>query len=124
MKQIYNIKEIKDKIIINSMLSQGELYQVYSDNSFIVFTIEDVSEGFQHSKEEICINRFEKNKDDETLLKLGIITKQEYNEAVKQEEIRFEEYCNKQDENDKLRVTEIELNQLKNLKEKYENKKV
>lgn len=117
--EIKNINDLKGKTITNIKLNCGELWLKFSDNTFVVLVVNDITEGFGYTKNEVNANQYGKNNTEHILVDLGIITEHEYKEACEQEEmehkIRLEERYNQEEE----RIKDFELEELERIKSKY-----
>lgn len=117
--EIRNIDELKGKTISDIKPNCGDLWLKFSDNTFAVLVVNDTTEGFGHTRNEVNIDKFGRGETDHMLVDLGIISKEEHEEACQREE---EEYRKRQEVKDRLereRTENIELEQLEKLKFKY-----
>lgn len=117
--EIININELKGKTISDLKLDCGDLWLKFTDNTFTVLVVNDITEVFGHPKYEVNINQYGTNKTDHTLIDLGLISKNEYEEACKHEEIEYQKRQEERDNQEKERIKNIELEQLEKLKSKY-----
>jgi len=99
--------------------SFGDVYISFTDGTFIILTIEDRHDGFAYSSPRVGVQDYLSDTD-EGLLNIGVITRAEYDEALLEEERerleRQKQYAFQISETTRQR----ELQQLKDLKEKYE----
>jgi len=117
--EIKNIKELKGKTIYDLKLSCGDLWLKFTDNTFAVLVVNDITEGFGYTKNEVNINQYGKDNTDHTLVDLSLISENEYKEACEQEEIEYQKRQDERDKQEKERIKNIELEQLEKLKSKY-----
>jgi hypothetical protein len=117
--EIKNIHELKGKTISDLKLDCSELWLKFTDNTFAVLVVNDITEGFGHTRNEVNINQYSKDKTDHTLVDLGLISENEYKEACKQEEIEYQKRQEERENQEKERVKNYELEQLGKLKSKY-----
>ncbi|AGO48542.1 hypothetical protein Phi18:3_gp030 [Cellulophaga phage phi18:3] len=118
-KEITELKDLKGKTIVDTKMSCGELWIKFSDDTFAVFIVNNITEGFGHTKEEVNLYQYGKDETEHTLLELGLITKQEYEKACKDEELRYKKLEEKREKEQQDRIKRIELEQLENLSKKY-----
>lgn len=118
--QIKNLKELKGKNISDVVSSYGDLYFKFDDNTFAVLIPKDITEGFGYTKTEVNIEDFPIDKTNGSLVDIGIISKEEYLEALEQEEKIEKEIEEKREKEYQERLKKHELEQLKSLKQKYE----
>ena len=119
MKEIKDFDDLKGKTIIDYVKDGDELWIKYSDDSFSVFVINDITEGFGYRKEEIGLNHYSKNNTDRPLVELGFISEEECESALKQEEIECEKHHKESILKEEKRVEDYEKEQLRILSEKY-----
>lgn len=119
MKQITDIEKLKGKIIIDAIQDSSDLWLKFSDNSFVVLVVNDITEGFGYRKEEVSLDQYGKDKTEYTLVKLGLITKQEHKDACDAEEKEQEKREQEREQKERKRIEEYELEQLKKLSDKY-----
>jgi len=117
--EIKNINELKGKTISDLKLGGGDLWLKFTDNTFVVLVVEDTTEGFGYTRNEVSISQYGKDKTDHTLVDLGIISKKEHKEACEQMEIEYQKRLEEQDNQQKEIIKNIELEQLSKLKLKY-----
>ena len=55
--EINNIKELKGKTISDLKLDCGDLWLKFTDNTFAVLVVNDITEGFGYTRNEININQ-------------------------------------------------------------------
>ena len=119
MKQITDIEKLKGKTITDAIQDSYDLWLKFSDNSFAVLVVNDITEGFGYRKEEVSLDQYGKDKTEYTLVKLGLITEQEYKDACDAEEKESQKREQEREEKERKRVEEYELEQLKKLSDKY-----
>lgn len=117
--QISNINELKGKTISDFKLDCGDLWLKFTDNTFVVLVVNDITEGFGYTRNEVNINQYGKDNTDHTLVYLGLISEDEYKEARKQEEIEYQKRQDERDKQEKDRIKIVELEQFEKLKSKY-----
>lgn len=117
---IKNINELKGKTITDVKLYSGELWLKFTDKTFTVLVVNDITEGFEYTKNEVNIYQYDKDNTEHTLVDLGIISEKEYEEACKQEELEYQKRQEERNNQEKERIKNIELEQLEKLKSKYE----
>ena len=117
--EIKNIHELKGKTISDLKLDCRELWLKFTDNTFAVLVVNDITEGFGHTRNEVNINQYGKDKTNHTLVDLGLISQNEYKEACEQEEIEYRKRQEERENQEKERVKNYELEQLGKLKSKY-----
>jgi hypothetical protein len=116
--EIKKIKDLKGKTISDLKLD-GDLWLKFTDGTFAVLVVNDITEGFGYTRNEVNIYKYGKDKTEETLVDLGIITKKEHEQAIREREI---EYKKREDERIAEREESIrksELEQFKKIKSKY-----
>ena len=114
-KEITNLKDLKGKTIVDTKMDCGDLWIKFSDNTFAVFIVNDITEGFGHRKKEVNLYQYGKDETEHTLVELGLITEQEYQKACEEEELRYK----KREKEEQERIKRIELEQLEKLSKKY-----
>lgn len=119
MKQIIDIEKLKGKTITDVIQDSYDLWLKFSDNSFAVLVVNDITEGFGYSKEEVNLDQYGKDNTDYTLVKLGLITEKEYKYACDLYEKEEEKREQQREEKERKRIEEYELEQLKKLSDKY-----
>lgn len=106
---------------IDKVVSDGdELYIRFSDNRFVVFHIEDDSNGFGYHRSSIRVDEYSKDSTDKNLVDLGVISITEYQESIKKEEEELELRILENEKQLKENTKRSELEELKRLKQKYE----
>ena len=124
MKQIFDKKEIIGKKVSDVIIPEGsyqDLWVKFDDNSFVVFTIDDITEGFGYAKQKLSISDDIKNNEDRELLELKLITKEEFEYARNERERISSEYHEEQQLKYKKMIEDSEKDQYNKLKEKYGN---
>jgi len=117
--EITKLKDLKGKTIVDTKMYCGDLWVKFSDNTFAVFIVNDITEGFGHRKEEVNLYQYGKDETEHTLLELGLITKQEYEKACEEEELRYKKREEEREKEEQDRIKRIELEQLDKLSKKY-----
>lgn len=117
--EIKNIEDLKGKIISEVKLDCGDLWLKFSDNTFAVLVVNDITEGFGYPKHEVGIEKHGRNKTDSTLVELGLITQKEFTDACEQENLEYKKYEEERERKEQERIKKIELEQLEKLKSKY-----
>jgi len=121
MKQLFKAEELVGKTIEKFIFPEhayDDLWLKFTDNSFVVIYIKNISRGFE-VKELISISDSEVESSSEELVTLGVITEKQYNKAVADEKAA-REIQSKQDE--LIRLQQIEKDEkdlLVRLKKKY-----
>lgn len=119
-KQIKKLEELKGKQISNLFIYCDELYLKFSDNTFAVLIPKNITEGFGSAKTEVNIEEYDIDKSNKILVENGIISEEEYLEALKKEEELEKELEEKYKREHQERIEKYELEQLRILKQKYE----
>ena len=119
--QILTIEGLVGKKIYKCVYSCGDLYIRFLDNTFSVLTIRDTTEGFGYEQQEVKVDDYGTNKSDFALVELGLVTKSEYEESCKNDEMDRETDRLQRQKEDEEFIKEIELKKLKELKSKYES---
>jgi len=123
MKQLFKHKYTEGKTIKKLILpdENRKMWISFTDNTFIVFNIDNIGGGFSYDRFVIVTDIYTKNSTDEELVELGFITKQEHEDAVKKSNDEWLEHCRLRDLEDKERERKYELEQLQKLQEKYKD---
>jgi hypothetical protein len=119
MKNITKIKDLRGRTIVDTKTYCGDLWLKFSDNSFAVLVVNDITEGFGYRKEEVNLYQYGKDKTEYTLVKIGLITEQEYKIACYEEEKENEKRQQERQEEERKRIEQHELEHLKKLSDKY-----
>jgi hypothetical protein len=117
--EITKIDQLKGKKISNLKLDCGELWLKFTDNTFAVLVVNDITEPFGYNKNEVNINQYIKDETDYALVDLGLISEKEYKEACDKEEIEYQKRQDERNKKEEERVKNIELEQFENIKSKY-----
>lgn len=117
--EIKNIDELKGKTISDLKLDCSELWLKFTDNTFAVLVVNDITEGFGHTRNEVNINQYSKDETDHTLVDLCLISENEYKGACEQEEVEYQKRQYERDNQETERIKNYELEQLEKLKSKY-----
>lgn len=91
--EIKNIEELKGKTIANIKLDCGDLWLKFTDNTFTVLVVEDITEEIGFNQNGINIRQEREDDIDHMLVELDIISEEEYDKIHKQE-LRDEEKRN------------------------------
>lgn len=118
--EISNLNDLKGKTIVDFKLNCGDLWLKFSDNTFGVLVVHDISEPYGYTKNEVNLYEYGKGKTESTLVELGLISKQEYDEACKQQEIEYMERELQYEKERNEKIKQYELEQLEKLKSKYD----
>ena len=86
MKQLVKITDLINKTISKTIKSNDELYIKFMDDSFVVFEINNNTEGFGYDKKSIEISDYIRDNTYHELVELGLITKKDFTDAVLQED--------------------------------------
>ena len=116
--KIQNIKDLKGKTISDVKLD-GDMYIKFTDNSFVVLKVNDISEGFGYTKNEVNICDETMDYTDHNLVDLNLISKKEHEDAVEQEELEYKKLQEKREQERLDYIKKVELEQLEILKSKY-----
>ena len=111
MNQILKAEQIVGKTISNVISGERDLYIKFSDGSFCVFENNNLTEGYGYIKHAIEISDYPLTKTSFELIKLGIITKDEYDIAVKDRETEWEIQKLQRIVDEKARQEDSELEQ-------------
>jgi hypothetical protein len=117
--EITKFKDLKGKTIVNTKSYCGDLWVKFSDNTFAVFVVNDITKAFGWREEEVSLNQYSKDKSEITLVELGLITRQEYEEACEEEELMRKKMHEEQEIEEEKRVKEYELKQFELFRKKY-----
>jgi hypothetical protein len=119
--QIKSLINLNGKTIIDVKKHCDDLWLKFSDNTFAVLVINDITKGFGQTKTEIDLDEYSRDKTEYILVELGLISKQEYDEAIEQDKLEEEIYAKKREIEEKERIEKYELEQLEKLLLKYKN---
>ena len=124
MKQIKKEEELVGKTIAQVIMPKehyDEVWIKFTDRSFVVFDVNDISSGYESSKYLMTIETMDQDHTNEEFVQLGLISPQEYTKALEERERRYEENCaeREREENAWREARDKEL--LKNLQKKYPN---
>jgi len=117
--EIKNLAALKGKTIIEVKNEGGELWLKFSDNTFAVMVVNDITESFGYTKTEVNLYKYGKDKTDHILVDFGLISENEYKLACHQEELEFKNRIAERVNAENERLKKYELWQLENLKTKY-----
>ena len=118
-KEIRDIKQVKGKLIDSTKIVRGDLWIKFSDSTFIILACNDITEGFGYKREEVNVRRWEADETSTTLLDMGLISKDDHEKAIEEEEKETERRKKERELKEIDRIKKIELEQLKKLNEKY-----
>lgn len=121
LKEVKKLFGLKGRTIADTRESRGELWIKFTDDSFVVLVVKDKSEPHGYRRDAVCVNDYEKDATDEELVDLGLITRKEYDDANKQEEVAREERHKQYEEEIRLKNEAYELKQLEILSNKYKS---
>jgi hypothetical protein len=108
--EIKKMSELIGKTISNFHSDGEDVYFTFTDGTFVVLTIHDITEGFGHQKSEINISKYGTDETNSVLVELGIVSEEIHKDACRREE---EEWERKREEektryDDVLRKRELE----------------
>ena len=113
MKQLLTSEEIIGKKITGIFSDYNELFLKLNADEFVVLEVKDTTEGFGQTTTKVSISDYKKDFTCSALLKLKLITEDEYTDAVKNQE---KEWKLHRIESDRARQAEFELQE----REQYE----
>ena len=119
MNQILEVTQIIGKTISNVISGERDLYIKFSDNSFCIFENKDVTEGYGYPQHVIEIDDYPKNNTCCELVELGVISKNEYDLAIKEEEIEYEKRRLERANEEKTRQEALEYKEFIRLNAKF-----
>ena len=123
MKQLFEEKELIGKTISKTLFSGDELWIKFIDDSFVQFKSTCESYGFgDYSDYHLKISDYEIDNTFPELFELGLITKKEYDKAVKDTHRKWEKENEIRIKEAKEKHIAEELQLLNELKQKYEGK--
>lgn len=122
MKQLFEEKELIGKTISKTHFSGDELWIRFIDDSFVIFKSTCESYGFDYSDYYLKISDYKIDNTCHELVDLGLITKKEYDKAVKVENRKWEKENEIRIKESKEKHIAEELQLLNELKQKYEGK--
>lgn len=123
LKQIFNHQELIGKTIEQIIIpkySYQDLWIKFTDQSFVVLDVNDVTQGFGQQKEIVNISSYTIDNTNKELIELGLITKEQYNSAIIEEEKIHEQERLQRDVLEQKRIEDYEKDILSKLKTKYE----
>ena len=121
MKQIMNKKDLIGKTIKRYYESNDDFFWIrFTDDSFVIFRSEDITEGFGQTHHICNIFDYEVDNTYRPLVNLGLISENEYEIACEDEERRFYEKRKQREIENEIQDRERELKLLEELKIKYE----
>lgn len=121
LKQIIKEKDLEGKTI-TKVYKDDELWLRFSDDSFAVLKVNDISEPYGYTRTEVSVEDYFKGKSDYSLVELGLVTEKEYHKACKEREIEFQKSHEESERKRKKRLEEREMKELQRLANKYEKK--
>ncbi len=122
MKQIKYQKELIGKTIAQVIIPKehyDDLWIKFTDGSFVVFDVSDISSGYESSKYLMSIEKYAKDMTDEELVELGLISPQEHTNDIEEREKRWAEERKEREREDDKHIKKHELELLDKLKNKY-----
>jgi len=122
MKQLFKHKHTEGKTIKKMILpdENSRLWISFTDDTFIVFEIDNIGGWFSYDRFIIVTDTYTKNSTNIELVELGFITKKEHEIALKKQHDDYLERCRLLDIEQEERNRKYELEQLEKLKKKYE----
>jgi hypothetical protein len=89
-KQLKKFDDLIGKTICNYHLDGDEIYFRFTDDTFAVIEMDDISSPYGHGpKYEAKISTHNTSETDEALVELGIITEGQYREACRKQEEKW-----------------------------------
>ncbi len=122
MKQLFKEEELTGKTIAQTIMpkeSCGYIFIKFTDNSFVVFDSEDNSTGFSNMGYTLVISDYVIDNTDKNLVTLGLITNEQYESALEEEEKRYEQQRIDRDNREKESQEKAEREYAVILKNKY-----
>lgn len=119
MKQIISLNDLIGKTISKVLLSEPELWVKFTDNSFAVFDVEDRTEGFGHTKSATVLSDWGKDATSMELVSLDLITLSEHENAVREEENKWELNRKEEEQKQQSEIEKLEREQYEKLSKKY-----
>ncbi len=122
MKQLINETEFIGKTISKVIIpkdSYQNMWIAFTDKSFAVFDISNISTGF-NTEDAITLSTYVSDNTNKELVELGLITKEQYELAIAEDEEKYKQHSIKRAAEDALIKEQYEKKQLAKLKEKYE----
>jgi len=121
MKQIMIKKDLIGKTIKRYYESKDDFFWIrFTDDSFVIFRSEDITECFGQNRSICNIFNYEVDKTYKPLVDLGLISESEYEFACEEEDRRLEERMKEREMENEIQERERELKLLEELKMKYE----
>ncbi len=120
MNQLVKHSELIGKTISQLLNSGNDIWIKFTDDSFVIFDTDNYSSGFSYDNDVRVICDDIKDNTSMELVELGLITKIQYEIALKEEEDRHEQERLKRDLEYKNKIEEQEKELLNKLKNKYE----
>lgn len=119
MEKIDTLEELKGKTIVNIKQDLDDLWITFSDGTFTILTMKDVTEGFGYTKQKIDISVYDPDETSEICLELGLINEEDHKKAVLKEDEDEKIRLKQREGLEKERIRELELKQFEVLKNKY-----
>lgn len=119
MKQLFNSSDFIGKTISDTLISSNGFWIKFTDNTFTVLIIEDITKGYGYTENTIVVSDWEKNKTFKELLLLGLITDGEHSDALDEEEREYDKWVLERDKKEQQRIKEYELEEYLKLQKKY-----
>lgn len=124
MKQIFKKEELIGKIIKKVYIpedSYGDVCVRFTDDSFIIFIIENTTVGFGYPSNKISIDESTYGPSSHELVEVGLVSEKEYSKAVEEQENEWKRRSEEAEQKLKKMKEEYELTLLNKLKKKYDN---
>lgn len=122
MKQIKNKKELIGKTISQIIMPKehyDDLWIKFTDNSFVVFKVDDISAGFEFSKYVMIMETSTMDMTESEFVELELITPEIHQNAINEQEKRWSDQNEEREKNEKISIEKYEKDQLEKLKLKY-----
>jgi hypothetical protein len=122
IKEVKNAKELIGKTISQVIIPEEcyeDLWIKFTDDSVVIFKINDITEGFGQTKTIIDINPWGISKTDDELVKLGFISQDEYRQAIRDKEEESRLYWEEQERKRDKEYEELERKKFEELKKKF-----
>ena len=117
--EIESLEELNGKMISDIKSTDGDLWLKFTDNTFVVLIVKDITEGFRIDRNKVDICEYNHDNTCHILVELGIITEEEYKQACEKEEMEYEKRQEEHDKQEQERIRETELKRLEELRSKY-----
>ena len=120
MKQLFKKEDLIGKTIKYFVFGKEDLWISFTDDSFVQIIKEECGQGFE-SDSNMNVNDYTQDNTHIELVYLGLITKKQYDLAVKKQEEEFEKYRRESELRREKEIEEREKKLLNDLKNKYES---